>query len=482
MELDAMTSISRKNERRKMIRRQRRTKRLLLSFLGSGVLLATGLPFTASPAASATLAKTGMICTNGTLDTVPTPDVRTFTLKTSSGYVYMPDGNTVFMWGFADPANPDPNLASFQSPGPALCANQGEDVVVNLTNELSEAVSIVFPGQGRVTSTGGSGSGLFTNEAAAQNASGTDEVSYRFNAGQPGTYVYESGTNPAKQVEMGLYGVLVIRPANGSQFAYNAARTEFDPTREHILLLAEIDPDIHLAVERGDSIDVTKRHPRYFTVNGRAFPDSIYDNFVPWLPNQPYGSLVRVRPVDLTAGKPALIRYANAGLLNHPFHPHGNHMTVIARDGRLLQGPGGQDTSFQDFTRTVGAGQTYDLLFQWLQMFNPGAGRNGQNWLNNSGTNPSGSNKIPVTLPSYRNLMFADNVTFYSGNPYLGYKGTLPTVVTSFNVCGEYYFPWHSHALNEFVNFDEGFGGMATMVRVDPPNGVSISPSGKQCK
>ena len=24
------------------------------------------------------------------------------------------------------------------------------------------------------------------------------------------------------------------------------------------------------------------------------------------------------------------------------------------------------------------------------------------------------------------------------------------------NICGEWYFPWHSHALNEFANFDEG--------------------------
>ena len=42
---------------------------------------------------------------------------------------------------------------------------------------------------------------------------------------------------------------------------------------------------------------------------------------------------------------------------------------------------------------------------------------------------------------------------------------------SSQNVCGEWYFPWHSHALNEFTNFDEGFGGMGTLLRVDPPGG-----------
>ncbi len=45
------------------------------------------------------------------------------------------------------------------------------------------------------------------------------------------------------------------------------------------------------------------------------------------------------------------------------------------------------------------------------------------------------------------------------------------------NVCGEWYFPWHSHALNEFANFDEGFGGMATLLRVDPAGGCFGSPT-----
>src|SRR5262249_50304918 len=34
-----------------------------------------------------------------------------------------------------------------------------------------------------------------------------------------------------------------------------------------------------------------------------------------------------------------------------------------------------------------------------------------------------------------------------------------------------------SHALNEFTNFDEGFGGMATLLRVDPPGGCFGAPS-----
>ena len=74
-------------------------------------------------------------------------------------------------------------------------------------------------------------------------------------------------------------------------------------------------------------------------------------------------------------------------------------------------------------------------------------------------------------------LVFKDDVTFYSGNPHLGFTGELPPTVATLSApdavppCGEFYFPWHSHALQTVQNFDEGFGGMHTLVRVDPPGG-----------
>src|SRR5215813_8955409 len=442
------------SEQAEMVRRgrkatmARRTVRLGLALAlaaGSAVLIpahANALP--------AGFPRIGMVCTPGTV----AGGTHTFNLTANTGYADTPDGNSIFMWGYANDDAPDND--HFQTPGPVLCVTEGETVVVNLTNTLNEAASIVFPGQTGVTASGGSG-GLLTSEAAA--SGGT--VSYSFTAGNPGTYLYQSGSDQAKQVEMGLYGALVVRPnvttcpaVAGTNCAYGAS-TRYDSGREYLLLLAEIDPVLHHAVEIGTgTYDLNARRPRYFTVNGREFPDTIQDNGTGLQPNQPYGALVRLQPNTATNTQPALIRMVNAGLQNHPFHPHGNHTTEIAQDGRVVP-------RTEHFGETIGSGQTLDYLIRWDDV---------DQW------NPA-SNPLPVAQPNYRNLTFKDSNTFYSGNPYLGYKGTLPTGTVSQNVCGEWYFPWHSHALNEFSNFDEGFGGMATLLRVDPPGGCFGAPT-----
>jgi FtsP/CotA-like multicopper oxidase with cupredoxin domain len=437
----------RRGRKATMARRTRRLGLALALAAGSAVLIpghADALP----PGAP----KIGMVCTPGTVAS----GTHTFNLIANTGYADTPDGNSILMWSYANRDMPDSD--HFQTPGPVLCVTEGETVVVNLTNTLPEPASIVFPGQESVAATGGS-PGLLTTEAAAN----TGTVSYNFTAGNPGTYLYQSGSDQAKQVEMGLYGALIVRPNSttcpvvaGTSCAYGA-NTRFDSGREYLLVLSEIDPVLHHAAETtpNGTYDLNARRGRYFTINGREFPDTLQDNGTALLPDQPYGALVRLQPNGGSNSQPALIRMINAGLLNHPFHPHGNHTTQIAQDGRSV-------APTEHFGETIGSGQTLDYLIRWDDQ---------DQW------DPT-ANPLPVAQPNYRNLLFKDGNTFYSGSPYLGYKGTLPTGTVSHNICGEWYFPWHSHALNEFANFDEAFGGMATLLRVDPPGGCFGAPTG----
>ena len=224
-------------------------------------------------------------------------DSPTFTLTTRSGYINLPDGTTAFMYGYAEGGRP------FQHPGPVLCVHEGDTVTVILNNTLSRRVSIVFPGQHDVMADGApaqpevDGGGRVTSlttSAAPTNGS----VTYQFVADAPGTYLYESGTDPETQVRMGLFGALIVRPALGDGYAYSRTDSQFNPDTEFLGLLSEIDPYLNAAVQKNKTFNFNNYHPRYWLINGRGIPDSIADNFAAWLPSQPYGALAAIHPND----------------------------------------------------------------------------------------------------------------------------------------------------------------------------------------
>ncbi|MFO1467944.1 MAG: multicopper oxidase domain-containing protein [Steroidobacteraceae bacterium] len=415
-----------------------------------------------APLARAAMPPTGIACTESTS---PSP---TFALTATDGYIQLTDGNTMYMWSYANGGG------AFQYPGPVLCVNEGDTVTVVLNNSLPEEVSIMFPGQENVLANGvpaqpqGSGAALtsLTNTAAPGGS-----VTYSFVASKPGTYIYESGTSPQKQVRMGLFGALIVRPTLGagymfdrpdSRFTTNATfasqgTNTYTANEEYMVLLSEIDPYQHQAAETGGAFDFDGYQARYWLINGRGFPDSISDNGSPFLPEQPYGALARIHPYDAAIHPyPGSIRYLNVATEEIPFHPHGQNGSVIGRDGSPLANAAGEDLSFEKFAINIGPGQTWDVLFKWLDAEGY-----------NSSTNP-----IPVVQPQVNNQEFG---IFYSGSPYLGESGTLPPGASTLNTCGEYYIISHNHALYQITSWGVNLTGPITYVRVDPTNCVPIT-------
>lgn len=417
---------------------------LLVLAILAGLLSASALIKPSSVSAQSGPA-IGMVCTTGTS---PNP---TFNLYATDGYILLGDGNTMYMWSFS----PGDQLDAFQHPGPVLCVNEGDTVTVILHNSLPEDVSIIFPGQEDVLAGGipsqpqfDLGGNLTSLAPVAPANSGS--MTYSFVASRPGSFIYESGTNPEKQVRMGLFGALIVRPSLGADFVYNRTDSRFTPTEEFLLLLSEIDPYQHMAAEDGVPFDLTTYHPRYWLVNGRNFPDTIADNFAPWVPTQPYGSLARVYPYDAVDHPfPGLVRYINVGSEEYPFHPHGNNGLVIGRDGHPLEGPASEDLSYEKFAINIGPGQTWDVLFKWYDA-----------------ENYSQANPVTVTEPGLANLAIG---MFYSGSPYLGVMGTMPPGVSTLNQCGEYYIISHNHALYQLDSWGAVMTGQITFLRVDPP-------------
>jgi FtsP/CotA-like multicopper oxidase with cupredoxin domain len=381
----------------------------------------------------------------------------TFNLTAMPTYISTADGASILVWGFgADGGWP-------QYPAPTLIVNQGDIITVNVTNYLPEPVSIVFPGQEGVTASGGT-PGLLAQEAPT--TGGT--VTYTFTANHAGTYLYQSGTHPELQIEMGLAGAIVVRPSPVNR-AYEHADTTFD--HEYLFLLTEIDPRIHELVEYGlaDQIDNTDYHSVLWLINGRAGPDTLADANIPWMPSQPYNALARTHP-----GETVLLRVIGAGRELHPFHVHGNNVTVIGRDGRMLSSApgGGPDLGRSEYTIQTLPGATYDALFTWTgeklgwDIYGHAAGdplQPGEYALDHG-------KPFPVILPELQSLTFGG---FYSGSPFLGILEGLPPGEGGLNLNGGLFFMWHSHTEKELVNNDIFPGGMMTMVIIEPP-GVPI--------
>jgi FtsP/CotA-like multicopper oxidase with cupredoxin domain len=383
-----------------------------------------------------------------------------FTVK--QDFIITPDGGSVTIWGYANANVAD---ARAQYPGPTLIVNEGDTVSITLDSEIGVPVSIVFPGQSKVTATGGS-AGALTQEAGP----GPGSVTYSFVASHPGTYMYHSGTRPDLQVEMGLLGALIVRPSLGANYAYDDPATHFD--REYLFLLTDVDPTFHDLVEFNQMafIDTSKFFPVYWFINGRAAPDTLAAANSPFLPTQPYNSLPRMHP-----GEKLLMRVIGAGRDLHPFHHHGNHAQIIARDGRLLSSgaPGaGPDLGHAVFTIQSVPGETIDAVFEWTgkglgwDIYNHAPG----DPLQPNEYAPDHGKAFPVVMPELQNLAIGPH---WNGSAFLGQFGGLPPGTGNLNATAAYYHMWHSHNEKEIVNFDLFPGGMMTMLIVEPP-GVPI--------
>lgn len=396
----------------------------------------------------------------------------TFNLTASAGYISTAEGNSVHIWGYGITSG------TVQYPGPTMIVNQGDTVTVNLTNDLSVPVSIVFPGHQAVP-TGGT-VGLLTAEAAS--SGGT--VSYEFTASEAGTYMYYSGTQQDLQIEMGLVGAIIVRPTGfndvSNRIAYEHADSAYD--HEYLFLLSEIDVNIHEMVEFGmmDQVDTAAFYPVYWFINGRTAPDTMVAAGATWLPTQPYNCMPRMHP-----GEKLLMRVVGAGRDLHPYHTHGNNFWMIARDGRMLEsvpGTSGPDLAENNFTLKSIPGKTADAIFEWTG--------EGLGWdIYGDPTDPDFTHTcvdgdsddfddttfeycpdhgvlMPVELPNQRDLTLGG---FWSGSPFLGAMGALPPGEGGLNMYGGLAFMWHSHNEKEMVNFDIFPGGMMTMMLVEPP-------------
>jgi len=362
-----------------------------------------------------------------------------FALTAQPAYLNQPDGQAIYSWGygctappaagaFRPPLNPavaTPFCNTMQVPGPTLIVTENVQFTVTLTNGLPAAAgntSILFPGLQLVSATGGT-PGLLTQEATA-----ASPVVYTLIARSPGTRAYYSGTQGDLQVEMGLYGAIIVLPAtttgcnavpnavahyvnvaagNTAEADFRLAAAAYDSVgttnntcydREYMFQFSEMDPNIHeqalAQVSRANctaagitagtcrlEVPTEPYHPAYFMINGRSMPDDMDPNYAAEYPHQPYNGNPHMHPGELV-----LLRIIGQGRWQHPFHEHGNHVRILGRDGNLLlASTAATETNLAGpllFTTTTTPGLAMDGIFYWT-----GKGLNWDAYGHNPGSN-----------------------------------------------------------------------------------------------
>ncbi len=445
-----------------------------------------------------------------------------FDLTAAAAYTTQPDGMSIYTFGYGCNPNTAPvflpdkvagasNCSTMQMPGPTLIVMEGDNVTVRLTNNLPGAAgntSMLFPGftvtapptasqPSSCTSSTPTAQGLLAMEAA-----NGCTVTYTFTATSPGTHSYYSGTRPDLQVEMGMFGAVIVLPAKAvacnnmltpnlfslAASAYDNANTCYD--REYLFQFSELSLKVHQQVETqvlaGASllnVKIEPYHPEYFLVNGRSMPDDMDPNYAGVYPHQPYNGNPHMHP-----GEMVLMRVIGQGRWQHPFHHHGNHARILARDGNLI-------TSASDptgvalagplvFTVPTVSGQTVDAIFTWTgqglnwDVYGPATGVTAHTCTPPPGSLfdattkeycPDHGKLLPVTPPD-KNIVA--NGLWYGGSPYLGVPVSAQLVpgTTEINTAGSYAYMWHSHDEREITTNDIFPGGMMMMLLIDPPS------------
>jgi FtsP/CotA-like multicopper oxidase with cupredoxin domain len=404
-----------------------------------------------------------------------------FALTATDAFINQPDGNQVYSWGYG--CTVQPPAAAFvpaaitagvtcntmQIPAPTLVVTENQTVTVTLTNNLPAAAgntSILFPGftMSSTTCSTGAVQGLLACEAPHGGS-----VTYTFVASAPGTHAYYSGTQGDLQVEMGMYGALIVLPATPptncsgalpaqnlaaqahwgeknfrlSTAAYDHPKTCYD--REYLFQWSEMDINIHRAAlaqvtakaactayspSTGCSLEVPTEpyRPAYFLINGRSMPDLMDPNYDTPYPHQPYNGNPHMHP-----GEQVLLRVIGQGRWQHPFHEHANHVRILARDGNLQLTPDGTALSgLLMFNTDTTPGEAFDGIFYF-------SGR-GLNW-DMFGHHPGSADPLatlPCTPDAYGyNTGFAPTDTAYLGPA----NATVASAVNYYEWCQDHNKP-----------------------------------------
>jgi FtsP/CotA-like multicopper oxidase with cupredoxin domain len=301
--------------------------------------------------------------------------------------------------------------------------NEGKDFFVDLTNlglaqrpDLFDAHTLHWHGFRNVIP-------FFDGEPTGSVAVPAGTVfRYAYRPHEAGTYMYHCHVEDVEHVQMGMTGLVFVRPLQ-DKLGYGTDRagtksvqwgnsnvgapqgylyndgdgsTAFD--REFAMFMSEVWAEAHWADAHIQLPEWSDYRADFALLNGRVYPDTIAPSaptpdFMPdgvtpfdkaaWAATKPFlpvatdpeGNLVaptghdelQHQPVsslvECNAGDRVALRFANLGFKEAAMTLPGISMKVVGKDATPMLGRDGTDTSYETNTLSMGAGESFDVIF-----------------------------------------------------------------------------------------------------------------------
>ena len=224
---------------------------------------------------------------------------------------------------------------------------------------------------------------------------------YVYRPRDPGTYMYHCHVEDVEHVTMGMTSLVFVHPLqNGDtsfypsgKYAYNDGDGSTGYDRENALFLSEIWAEGHWNDAHIQESDWSLFKADFSLLNGRVHPYTL-------LPNSPIdlaastncltvqtdgnGDLMtnpgyehmQYNPhsslITCNTGERVLLRLANLGFREAAMTLAGIKMRVVGRDASTMKGRDGTNTSYLTNTLLIGAGESYDAIFEAPAYEGPG--------------------------------------------------------------------------------------------------------------
>jgi FtsP/CotA-like multicopper oxidase with cupredoxin domain len=291
-----------------------------------------------------------------------------------------PSGSNLYVFGFRDVTGLSASAVSDQRgkaqvSAPLLAFDQETDIKITLTNlglsirpDLVDGHTVHWHGFRNAIP-------LFDGvpELSISVPIGRD-FTYFYRPHDPGTYMYHCHFEDVEHVQMGMTGIVYVRPLQnqhpvlgdppGTKYVYNDGDGSTKYNREFALMLTEVWAEAHYRDAHIQTTDWTDFKPSFFAFNGRSYPDTLADSGDPLtgsgrLRYQPISSLITAN-----VGERVLLRLANLGYQNHALTVDGIDLLVVGKDASLLRSRD-DFSSHARVTNTVeiGPGESRDVLF-----------------------------------------------------------------------------------------------------------------------